>query len=124
MSGDPLTREQAVALLESVDQLVQMVEFETGLAAADADELTKSQGAFHQSLKKVDIDDDDTLAATGRMQVANGAVKGEATSLAAQARDASALIKKGLESLGRHRQLSEAVQAHPRAAHMDFYRVR
>jgi hypothetical protein len=123
MSGGPLTREQAVALLESVDQLVQMVEFETGLAAADADELTKSQGAFHQSLKKVDIDDD-TLAATGRMQVANGAVKGEATSLATQARDASALIKKGLESLGRHRQLSEAVQAHPRAAHMDFYRVR
>ena len=122
--ADVITIEQAIALLHRVDEEnAQVVALEMQLLATDAGDLVESQQAYHQALGPAGADiDDDALAATADLQTATSAVEEEGATASRIAGEVTAHIGAALQSLGSHSRLSEAVQAHPGAARMGFYR--
>lgn len=122
--ADVMTREQVEAKLQELDeQYAQIVQLSMTRLASSAEELDKSAQAFYQALGPAGADiDDDTLAATGALQTANQTVVEEARTASRLAGEVGAHMGAALESVGSHRRLSEAVQAHGGAAKMDFYK--
>jgi hypothetical protein len=120
--ADLVTYEEASALLSDVADEAQTITGGMQGAAASAEQMHKSQQAYHQALGPAGADiDDDTLAATGEQQAATSAIRASAAAVATLSGECAALVHAALESLDAHAPLSEQVQAHGGAARMGFY---
>ena len=122
-TGESRTLDQALATAHALDEQAQLLAHNATALKARTDGLTTSQQAFHTSLGPAGADiDDDTLAGVARMSAGNAGLSEEAGQTTTAVSTLAGLLGGVVESLGGHRRVAEAVQAHGGSAKSGFYR--